>query len=521
MGEYIDYTCLGSGSYGKIYGISKDIAIKQYNSTPLSSDFIREISSLSLLHNVPYVVKMLEYNPVKMEMKMERSDTTLYDLILKRDKKMSVISMKRFMLQIVTAIRNINNHNVYHRDLKPNNILIKNNNIQICDFGISRVYTREDFEMTEETYSIWYRPPEVLIANLFGISTNHKYILKSEVYAMGRVFLDMLIGLENNILQGDNTQEQLILNMFTFDSANFKFDIFDVDANKNVNISYEDIVIKIKENGSSKNDNILMLPTGNKLKERICRRLEFVDDAICDLINDMLHPDPNMRPNCSDILTHVYFKEVFDNVDTMESHISKRNGSYIPLIDHVNKKRITKHIYTTVLKWVFEVSEKFELRGYVCTMICCLLRHQMANISNLSVKNLQLFASSCIYIVTQLMSIIPYTLKEIFRMCGKNIFTIEEFHCNIETVLLSIHNIDLYVIVKDLENASDSCPGVNMFRLFNTLDVSGLTFDQSYDNILDICKNLYKLKTLKIYRTIPENTKEILNKICEMSLDAT
>lgn len=44
-----------------------------------------------------------------------------------------------YLYQILRALKFIHSANIMHRDLKPRNILIDDNNdLKICDFGLSR-----------------------------------------------------------------------------------------------------------------------------------------------------------------------------------------------------------------------------------------------------------------------------------------------------------------------------------------------------------------------------------------------
>jgi len=59
---------------------------------------------------------------------------------LKKRRKVSEKTAKFLYKQIILGIKYIHSHNIVHRDIKLENILIDlNNNIKICDFGIGRV----------------------------------------------------------------------------------------------------------------------------------------------------------------------------------------------------------------------------------------------------------------------------------------------------------------------------------------------------------------------------------------------
>ena len=57
-----------------------------------------------------------------------------------------------------------NNLSVVHRDLKPQNVLISRDNMQvrIADFGLARLYSA-DSSLTQVVVTLWYRAPEVLL----------------------------------------------------------------------------------------------------------------------------------------------------------------------------------------------------------------------------------------------------------------------------------------------------------------------------------------------------------------------
>lgn len=73
------------------------------------------------------------------------------------------------MFQLLSGLEAIHSAEVLHRDLKPGNILWKQNGVlKICDFGLARGMseTLENFDavsMTNYVATRWYRPPEILL----------------------------------------------------------------------------------------------------------------------------------------------------------------------------------------------------------------------------------------------------------------------------------------------------------------------------------------------------------------------
>ncbi len=82
----------------------------------------------------------------------------------------------RIMDQILSAVALAHKHNVIHRDLKPQNILMdKRGNIKIADFGIAVALNQSSITQTNSVMgSVHYMSPEqtrggMLLNNLTSI----------------------------------------------------------------------------------------------------------------------------------------------------------------------------------------------------------------------------------------------------------------------------------------------------------------------------------------------------------------
>ena len=72
---------------------------------------------------------------------------------------------KVIMYQILSGIQELHSKRIFHRDMKPHNILISNaNQIKIADFGLARNFTIPDRQYTPEVVTLWYRAPEILLS---------------------------------------------------------------------------------------------------------------------------------------------------------------------------------------------------------------------------------------------------------------------------------------------------------------------------------------------------------------------
>lgn len=91
----------------------------------------------------------------------------------------------RFIIACLTmALQYIHQNNIIHRDIKPENLVFDASGyIKVTDFGIAKVYQRENSHETSGTPS--YMAPEVIFKQ------NHSY--ESDFYAMGVICHELLL----------------------------------------------------------------------------------------------------------------------------------------------------------------------------------------------------------------------------------------------------------------------------------------------------------------------------------------
>ena len=149
--KYIIENIIGKGQFGCIYkGFHKKtkepVAIKiELSNSPIKL-LKNETTILSYLYNngsrcIPQIhwYGLFSNNTCLI---MSLYDHSLYDLIQK--KELSISQIKYIIMQCIDIIENIHKNYVLHRDIKPQNFMIKNNELFIIDFGFSTFYIDHD-----------------------------------------------------------------------------------------------------------------------------------------------------------------------------------------------------------------------------------------------------------------------------------------------------------------------------------------------------------------------------------------
>ena len=70
--------------------------------------------------------------------------------------------IKSIMYQTILGLAYMHKHGFFHRDMKPENLLVKGDSVKIADFGLAReIRSRPPF--TDYVSTRWYRAPEILL----------------------------------------------------------------------------------------------------------------------------------------------------------------------------------------------------------------------------------------------------------------------------------------------------------------------------------------------------------------------
>ncbi|CAL9042739.1 unnamed protein product [Musa banksii] len=210
---------LGEGGFGAVYkGQLQDgrtIAVKKLSrhSSQGPDEFKNELTLIANLQHRNLVrllgsciegderLLVLEY------MENGSLDAFIYDktksVLLNWKKRLDIIvGIARGLLYL----HQDSNLRVIHRDLKPSNILLdKDMNPKISDFGIARIFERDEVHENATTRPVGtfgYMAPEYLSSGIFSF--------KSDVFSFGVIVLEILSGKRNRVFNQANVRLNLL-----------------------------------------------------------------------------------------------------------------------------------------------------------------------------------------------------------------------------------------------------------------------------------------------------------------------
>lgn len=204
---------IGFGSYAIVYRYhdvfyNRDFVLKRAKDSLDEKGlerFHREFLQMSNL-NSPYVVEVYNYNSSKNEYIMESMSCTLKDHIEQNNEKMSVDERKYLVNQLFRAFNYLHSKNVLHRDISPNNILIRYYEdtlvLKIADFGLVKTADSTLTSLLTELKGC-FNDPNLAVEGFVN------YRMEHETYALSRLVYYIMTG-ETHIKRDSSALHQYI-----------------------------------------------------------------------------------------------------------------------------------------------------------------------------------------------------------------------------------------------------------------------------------------------------------------------
>lgn len=212
MQKYEKLEKIGEGTYGTVFkGKNRDtleiVALKRVrldeDDEGVPSSALREICLLKELKH-KNIVRLYDvlHSDKKLTLVFEHCDQDLKKYFDSLNGEIDLDVVKSFLYQLLRGLAFCHSHNVLHRDLKPQNLLInKNGELKLADFGLARAFGIPVKCYSAEVVTLWYRPPDVL----FGAKL---YTTSIDMWSAGCIFAE-LANAGRPLFPGSDVDDQL------------------------------------------------------------------------------------------------------------------------------------------------------------------------------------------------------------------------------------------------------------------------------------------------------------------------
>ena len=203
-GKYRIYAKLGSGGMGAVYRaqrtiIGDDVAIKilhfNQNESPEAERFRREAQAAARLKHA-HAVSIFDFgisDDGRQYLVMELVEGESLRQLIKRQGRLSPAFAAVIISQVCAALDEAHRHNIVHRDIKPDNIIVDlrgcKPEVTVLDFGIAKLRGDSANTLTQ-TGSILGTPHYMSPEQCLGEELDGR----SDIYSLGIVLYEMLAG---------------------------------------------------------------------------------------------------------------------------------------------------------------------------------------------------------------------------------------------------------------------------------------------------------------------------------------
>ena len=198
--RYAEADLLGKGTYASVYaatdaeGSLGKVALKRIDFDHMVEGcpllLLREVGLASRLKH-PNLVPILAVNYSPLDGRaLIAFELLQFDLrqFLNRTGPLKGKALCDAAAQLASGLDFLHAHGILHRDLKPQNVLVKADArsmvMKIGDFGLARTYTPKLEKYTKEVMTLWYRCPELLLGGTI-------YGPKGDCWSLGCLVAEM------------------------------------------------------------------------------------------------------------------------------------------------------------------------------------------------------------------------------------------------------------------------------------------------------------------------------------------
>ena len=196
--RYFKNRLLGKGGFAKVYEVTcewsnekyacKEISLKRKRKNFNLENIFEEINlHKTLIH--PNILKYIHSfsDESNIYILTELCEHQTLKALLKKRKILTELEIQYYALQIINAIKYMNDNNVFHRDLKLSNIFITDNmKLKIADFGLSTIIYNPYKHFSHVGGTKYYIAPEML--------ESYTWKFHSDVWSFGVILYALCTG---------------------------------------------------------------------------------------------------------------------------------------------------------------------------------------------------------------------------------------------------------------------------------------------------------------------------------------
>ncbi|MGZ4847217.1 MAG: serine/threonine-protein kinase [Halobacteriota archaeon] len=188
--QYSSVRYLGEGGFARVFGALNlqgvPVAVKVLKTSDPKAGklFMTEAANWNLLHH-ENIVRLLNFNIFPVP----HLESELCDDSVEREMIRGTIGLGRaveIVTQIGRGLSYAHKLKVLHGDIKPSNMLIKDNVVKISDWGLSKIKTEHSVSITGVT--LQYAAPEELSGQFGGADE------RTDIYQLGVMFYQLVTG---------------------------------------------------------------------------------------------------------------------------------------------------------------------------------------------------------------------------------------------------------------------------------------------------------------------------------------
>jgi len=236
----------------------------------------------------------------------------LYGYIREYSKELVASHLKRMMLQIAQGIEYLHHMDACHRDIKSSNVLLYTDevydhlrNAKLCDFGMCKVITSDHINSGHVSTGC-YKPPELIMGNGY-------YDKSIDMWSLGTLFFEMFnikYAYGNVIPKAKQMSDINVVRQIFEHRGSPSLELFNYLSDKGTPL----IPFKILKDLKRKPIKSLF-----DEKQQVLLNFEKQIDSVknfgtlnqyCDLLENLIEPDPRTRFTIRQVLDHPFFSEV-------------------------------------------------------------------------------------------------------------------------------------------------------------------------------------------------------------------